>query len=101
MMSKMHSHKPPTQRADRVEIKYSEKDQAILDEAFSTLAEYEKSLMQRIRKDGLNWATTEKEIKKEFMDDETRNMLVDKIIILQESLIPIGYIVKQQSEGEK
>ena len=84
-----------------MEIKYSEKDQAILDEAFSTLAEYEKSLMQRIRKDGLNWATTEKEIKKEFMDDETRNMLVDKIIILQESLIPIGYIVKQQSEGEK
>ena len=62
---------------------YSEKDHLLIDQAKSNLQDYEKSLMYRIRQDGINWAASEQEMHSAFINDKTRiaysNMVIDCI----------------------
>ena len=78
-----------------MEVMYSEKDQHAIDKAFEVLRDYEESLLYRLRKDGLNWAATDQEIQRAFLEDQHRNLLVDAICDRQKAMIPT-YIFAQQ-----
>lgn len=67
---------------------YSDKDQALIDQARNNLQDYEKSLMHRIRKDGINWAITDQEMHSQFINDKTRIEFSDALIKCVSTLIP-------------
>lgn len=73
-------------------IKYSKKDQAILDDANSILAEYDKSLLQRLVRDVERCAASEKEIKRAFLDDPGRKAMIKAIFDITSVIMPIHII---------
>lgn len=76
-----------------VQVIYSEGDQALLDMAKKTLADYEESLMFRLRKDGMNWAATDQEIHRAFMNDPGRILLSDNVVKAHSVIRPIKTII--------
>lgn len=67
---------------------YKEEDQQLIDTATKNLRDYEESLMFRLRKDGINWAASEKELRSVFISDPTRCALSDALSQMYAVMIP-------------
>lgn len=73
-------------------ITYRDKDQKLINKSKGILQDYEKSLMHRIRRDGINWAATEQEMYSQFINDEIRIKMTDTLVKYISVLIPIQTI---------
>jgi hypothetical protein len=75
-------------RISSATVVYKEKDQHLIDAATKNLRDYEESLMLRLRKDGINWAASEKELRRVFISDPTRCALSDALSQMYAVMIP-------------
>lgn len=81
-----------------MEVRYSEKDQAILDEASNHLFEYEKLLLHRLQRFSSNGETNNSEACKEFLNDPAKKAMVKNICNLKALMTPVYICNKREAE---
>lgn len=79
-----------------MEVIYSKSDQELIDGWKDLMEEYDKSLILRIRRDGIHWAASEPEIKKAFMNDEGRRHLQSNYLKMMRLMMPEKIIFEQK-----